>query len=58
MQYQAETEKVAMMDARDMATLHVVTPRPLLLTEDRDIQRTRKILLIILGVCFVSFDFH
>jgi hypothetical protein len=49
MQYKQETEKVAMMDSSYMAV-----PKPLSLVEDREVQRTRKILIIILGVCLVS----
>ncbi|UJR07532.1 hypothetical protein I4U23_011820 [Adineta vaga] len=46
MQYKPETEKVAMMDPSDPVTI-----RPLSLKYNVEIQRTRKILLIILGVC-------
>jgi hypothetical protein len=54
MQYNQETEKVAMMDSS-----YMTVPKPLLLTEDREVQRTRKILIIILGVCLVScFDYY
>jgi hypothetical protein len=50
MQYKQETEKVATMDRS-----YMVVPKPLSLAEDREVQRTRKILVIILGVCLVSF---
>ena len=53
MHYQPEVEKVAMMNVPNM-----VAPIPLLLTENPEVQRTRKILLIILGVCLVSYPFH
>ncbi len=52
MQYQPETEKVFMMN-------NPCTPafRPVPLTEDHEVQRTRKILMIILTVLLVSFCF-
>jgi hypothetical protein len=50
MQYKPENEKMVIMDGR-----YIAAPRPLLLTEDYQVQRTRKVLLIILGVCLVSF---
>jgi hypothetical protein len=46
MQYNQDTDKVAMMNSS-----YITVPKPLLLTEDREVQRTRKILIIILGVC-------
>ncbi len=49
MQYKQEIEKVTMMDSSYMAV-----PKSLSLAEDREVQRTRKILIIILGVCVVS----
>ncbi len=49
MQYKPETEKVAMM-----GNAYIPVLRPLLLTEDPQVQRTRQILMIILGVCLVS----
>ncbi len=52
MQYKPETEKVAMM-----ASPYIPVVRPLPLTEDREVQRTRKILMIIVGVFLVSFLF-
>jgi hypothetical protein len=52
MQYKPENEKVAMV-----AGPYTPVIRPLSLTEDREVQRTRKILMIILGVCLVSFVF-
>jgi hypothetical protein len=54
MQYKQETEKVAMMNSS-----YMTVTKPLSLTEDREVQRTRKILIIILGVCLVScFDHY
>jgi hypothetical protein len=50
MQHQPETEKVAMTN-----TSYMVVRKPLSLAEDHEVQRTRKILIIILGVCLVSF---
>jgi hypothetical protein len=50
MQYKPETEKVAMV-----AGPYQPVVRPLSLAEDREVQRTRKIFMIILGVCLVSF---
>jgi hypothetical protein len=50
MQYKPENEKMVMMDGP-----YIAAPRPLLLTEDHQVQRTRKVLLIILGVLLVSF---
>jgi len=50
MQYKPEAEKVAMMGGP-------YTPgvQPVSLAEDPQVQRTRKVLMIILGVCLVSF---
>jgi hypothetical protein len=54
MQYNQETEKVAMMNSS-----YMTVPKPLSLTEDHEVQRTRKILIIILGVFLVScFDYY
>ncbi len=50
MQHKPENEKMVMMTGPYMAA-----PRPLLLTEEHQVQRTRKVLLIILGVCLVSY---
>jgi len=50
MQYKPETEKVAMT-----GTAYIPVPQPLSLAEDHQVQRTRKILMIILGVLLVSF---
>ncbi|CAF1405366.1 unnamed protein product [Rotaria sordida] len=46
MQYEPGTDKVAMMD-----TPYVPTTRPLALAEDPQVQRPRKVLLIMLGIC-------
>jgi hypothetical protein len=52
MQYKSETEKVA-----TMATPYMPVPQATSPNDDPQIQRTRKILIIILGVCLVSiFD--
>jgi hypothetical protein len=50
MQYKADTEKMIMVNNPNMPA-----QRPLSLDEDRNVQHTRKILLIILGVLVVSF---
>jgi hypothetical protein len=50
MQYKPENEKMVMMNGP-----YTDAPRPLLLTEDHQVQRTRKVLIIILGVLLVSF---
>jgi hypothetical protein len=50
MQYKPENEKMVMMDGP-----YIAAPRPLFLTEDHQIRRTRKVLIIILGVLLVSF---
>jgi hypothetical protein len=52
MQYQPETEKVAMMSSS-----YTPVSKPLSRTEDPQIQRNRKILMVIVGVCLVSFVF-
>ncbi len=52
MQYKPETEKVAMMGNSYMPVL-----RPISLAEDHEVQRTRKIFMIIMGVFLVSFLF-
>jgi hypothetical protein len=51
MQYKSETEKVAAM-----ATAYTPVPQTQVIspTDDLQIQRTREILIIILGVCLVS----
>ncbi|CAF4243644.1 unnamed protein product, partial [Rotaria sordida] len=46
MQYKQEGEKVGMIN-----TSWIPVSKPLSSTEDPEVQRTRKILLIILGVC-------
>ncbi|CAF0997331.1 unnamed protein product [Rotaria sordida] len=46
MQYEQGSEKVDMIN-----TPYIPVSRPLLLNEDPEIRRTRKILIIILGVC-------
>ncbi|CAF0892066.1 unnamed protein product [Adineta ricciae] len=46
MQYKQDVEKVAMMNSPTL-----LSPRPLGLKDNEEVQRTRKILLIILGVC-------
>ncbi|CAF1266111.1 unnamed protein product [Rotaria sordida] len=52
MQYKQEGEKVGMIN-----TSWIPVSKPLSSTEDPEVQRTRKILLIILGVCLnVSLD--
>jgi hypothetical protein len=51
MQYEQTNEKVTMIDG-----LPVVITRPLSATEDPQIQRIRKYLLIIVGVFLVSFS--
>jgi hypothetical protein len=50
MQYQPGAEKVAMMGGP-----YVLTSRPLTLAEDPQVQRARKVLLIMFGICLVSF---
>ena len=50
MQYKPDTEKMIMMNNPNM-----LAQRPLSLDEDRNVQHTRKILIIILGVLVVSF---
>ena len=50
MQYQPGVEKVAMMGGPS-------TIRPLTLAEEPQVQRARKILLIMLGICLVRFYF-
>ena len=52
MQYEQDTDKVTMMNSPDTVASPV-----LLLAEDPEIKRTRKILLIILGVLLVSSCF-
>ena len=52
MQYKSETEKVA-----PMATQYIPVSQALPLANDPQIQRTRKILIILLGVCLVSVFF-
>ncbi|CAF1394666.1 unnamed protein product [Adineta ricciae] len=46
MQYKEDVEKVAMMNSPTL-----LSPRPLGLKDNDEVQRTRKFLLIILGVC-------
>jgi hypothetical protein len=50
MQYKPDTERIVMINNPNMPA-----QRPLSLDEDRNVQHTRKILLIILGVLVVSF---
>ena len=52
MQYNPESEKVAMMGSS-----YTPVPKPLSRAEDPQIQRTRKMFMIIVGVCLVSFVF-
>jgi hypothetical protein len=50
MQYKPEAEKVAMMGAPYTLGVQSVP-----LADDPQVQRTRKIFMIIVGVCLVSF---
>ncbi len=50
MQYEPGTEKVAMMSGPNNPI-----SRPLTVTENPQLQRSRKILLVMLGICLVSF---
>jgi hypothetical protein len=52
MQYKSETEKVA-----PMVTSYIPVSQGMAPANDPQIQRTRKILIIILGVCLVSAFF-
>jgi hypothetical protein len=52
MQYKSETEKVAPITASYIPVSQGISP-----ANDPQIQRTRKILIIFLGVCLVSVFF-
>ncbi len=49
MQYESGTEKVATICGNLTPTVKPLSP-----SDDSQIKRTRKILMIILGICFVS----
>jgi hypothetical protein len=49
MQYKPETDKVAMMAIPYTPVIQSISP-----TDDPQIQRTRRILSIILGICLVN----
>ncbi len=52
MQNEPATEQAAMMSIP-----YTPSPKPLSLTTDPEVQRTRKILMILIGASFVSFYF-
>jgi hypothetical protein len=50
MRYEPGTEKVAMMGGQ-----YTTTIQPVMLTEDPQLKRSRKVLMIMLSICLVSF---
>jgi hypothetical protein len=52
MQHEPETEQKAMMGIP-----YTLTPKPLSLTKNPQVQKTRKILMILIGASLVSFCF-